>query len=167
MTIKNLVPWKWGEEEQVPAKRTQPEDTLLSLHNDIDRLFDSFFRGFDLAPFGESFSTFSPNIDVKENDHNYQVTAELPGMDENDINLTLDNNILTISGEKKQETEDKGQNYYRTERSYGSFQRCISLPPNIEADKIDANFNKGILTVTLPKTAKAQKHVKRIPVKTG
>jgi HSP20 family protein len=103
---------------------------------------------------------------VKENDKNYQVTAELPGMDENDIEVTLDNNALTISGEKKQETEDKGQNYYRMERSYGSFQRSISLPPGIESDNIDANFNKGILTITLPKTTEAQQHTKRIPVKT-
>ena len=166
MTIKDLVPWKLGEEKQVPVKRTQSEDTLTSLHNDIDRLFDDFFRGFDLAPFGESFGNFSPSIDVRENDHEYQVTAELPGMDENDIEVTLDNNSLTISGEKKQETEDKSQNYYRMERSYGSFQRCISLPPGIKSDQIDANFNKGILSITLPKTAEAQKHVKHIPVKT-
>ncbi len=166
MTIKDLVPWKWGEEKQVPVKRAESEDTLTTLHNDIDRLFDDFFRGFDLAPFGESFSTFSPNIDVRENDHEYQVTAELPGMDENDIEVTLDNNSLTISGEKKQEMEDKGQNTYRMERSYGSFQRCISLPPGIQSDQIDANFNKGILTITLPKTAEVQKHVKHIPVKT-
>ena len=166
MTIKDLVPWKWGEEKQVPVKQTQSEDTLTHLHNDIDRLFDDFFRGFDLAPFGESFDTFSPCIDVNENDKNYQIAAELPGMDENDINLTLDNNILTISGEKKQETEDKDQNYYRMERSYGSFQRSISLPPGIESDKVDATFKKGILTITLPKTAETQQHVKRIPVKT-
>jgi len=166
MTIKDLVPWKWGEEKQLPVKRTQSEDTLTNLHNNIDRLFDDFFRGFDLAPFGESFGTFSPSIDVRETDHNYQVTAELPGMDENDIEVTLDNNILTVSGQKKQETEDKGQNYYRLERSYGSFRRSISLPPGIESDNIDANFKKGILTITLPKTAAAQEHVKRIPVKT-
>jgi HSP20 family protein len=166
MTIKDLVPWKWGEEKQVPVKRSQSKDTLTTLHNDIDRLFDNFFRGFDLAPFGESFSTFSPNIDVRENDHNYQVTAELPGMDENDIEVTLDHNSLTIRGEKKQETQDKGHNYYRMERSYGSFQRSISLPPGIDSGKIDANFNKGILTITLPKTTEAQKHAKHIPVKT-
>ena len=165
MTIKDLVPWK-RDEKQVPVKRVAPEDSLLSLHNDIDHMFDNFFRGFDLAPFGESFSTFNPSIDVMENDHNYQVTAELPGMDENDINLTLDNNTLTISGEKKQESEDKGQNYYRVERSYGSFQRSITLPTGIESDKIDANFKKGILTITLPKSAEAQKHAKHIPVKT-
>ena len=165
MTIKDLVPWKWGEEKQVPVKRVESENTLTTLHNDIDRLFDDFFRGFDLAPFGESFSNFSPSIDVKETDHNYQVTAELPGLDENDIEVTLDHNSLTISGEKKHETEDKGQNYYRMERSYGSFQRSISLPPGIKSDQIDASFNKGILTITLPKTAEAQKHVKHIPVK--
>jgi len=166
MTIKDLVPWKWSEEKQVPVKRTQSEDTLTNLHNNIDRLFDDFFRGFDLAPFGESFGTFSPCIDVKENDNNYQVTAELPGMDENDIEVTMDRNSLTIRGEKKQEMEDKGQNYYRMERSYGSFQRSISLPPGIESDKIDANFSKGILTIILPKTAETQQHVKSIPVKT-
>jgi len=165
MTIKDLVPWK-RDEKQMPVKRTEQEDSLMTLHNSIDRMFDNFFRGFGLAPFGETMSIFCPNIDVVENDDNYEVTAELPGIDENDINLSLDSNTLTISGEKKQETEDKGRDYYRMERSYGSFQRSIPLPPNIESDQIDANFKKGILTVTLPKTAETKKHVKRIPIKT-
>lgn len=133
---------------------------------DIDRLFDDFFRDFSLSPFGQSWGGFNPCIDVTESDQEYKVSAELPGLDDNDIKVTLANDVLTISGEKKKEIEDKGQNYYRMEHSYGSFQRSIPLPPDIETDKIDATFKKGVLTISLPKSAEVQKHVKRIPVKT-
>ncbi len=165
MTIKDLVPWKWGE-KNVPVKRAESEDALTTLHSNIDRLFDDFFRGFDLAPFGEFPTTFSPSIDVTETDKTYEIAAELPGMDENDINVTVNRNTLTISGEKKHEKEEKGQNTYRMERSYGSFRRSIPLPANIESDKIDAGFNKGVLNIILPKSTESQKNVRRIPVKT-
>ena len=166
MTIKDLVPWKWdASEKQVPVKR-EAQDSILTLYQDIDRMFDNFFRGFGLSRFDESWGDFSPRIDVSETDQAYNISAELPGLDENNIEVTLEQNALTISGEKKTEKEDKGQNYYRMERSYGSFQRIIPLPSDIEADKIEANFKKGVLNITLPKSAEAQKHVKHISVKT-
>jgi HSP20 family protein len=166
MTIKDLAPWKWGNsEKQMPVKR-ETQDSVLSLHQDIDRIFDDFFRGFGLSQFDESWGDFSPRIDVSETDQAYNVSAELPGLDENDIEVTFEHNTLTISGEKKTEKEDKGQNYYRMERSYGSFRRSIPVPANVEADQIDAKFKKGVLNISLPKSAETQEHIKHIPVKT-
>ena len=164
VSIKDLFPWKRGEKE-IPVKR-EDEYPAYALQREMNRLFDNFFRGFSLTPFGESWGGFNPCIDVTETDKEIKVSAELPGLDENDIELTLSNDMLTISGEKKEETEDKGKNYYRMERSYGSFQRSIALTPGVETDKVEAKFNKGVLTITLPKTAEVQKHVKRIPIKT-
>jgi len=161
MTIKDLVPWKWGE-KQAPVRRERHDPFYAlagGLQRDFDRIFDDFFHGSNLTPFNQNWGSFNPNIDVTETDKNYQVSAELPGLDKNDINVSLDHNNLTISGEKKTEKEDKSQNYYRTERSYGSFQRCISLPDNIQADNIDANFKNGILQITIPKQPRPAKKI--------
>ncbi|MBN1993281.1 MAG: Hsp20/alpha crystallin family protein [Anaerolineae bacterium] len=165
MAIRDLVPWKWGNEKQVPVRR-ENDNPMVALQHNIDRLFDDFFRGTSLTPFGESWSGFTPRIDVTENDQAYMVSAELPGLDENDVQVSLANNILTISGEKKEEKEDKGQNYYRLERAYGSFQRNIPLPPGLKTDQVDATFKKGVLTILLPKAAEARRQAKRIPAKT-
>jgi HSP20 family protein len=132
----------------------------------MDHLFDDFFESFGLTPF-EPFGAFSPRVDVSETDKEIKVSAELPGLDENDIEVSLARNLLTISGEKQEEAEDKGKNFYRMERSYGSFRRTIPLMVEVEADKIKAKFQKGVLTVTLPKTAEAQRQTRRIPIKTG
>lgn len=163
MAMRDLVPWKWGE-KQVPVKRE--EEPFYALQHNMNRLFDEFFSDFGLKPFGESWAGFSPSIDVTENDHEIKVSAELPGMDENDIQVKLANDMLTLSGEKKTEKEDKDKNYYRMERSYGSFQRSIPLPPGVETDQVEATFKKGVLTITLPKSAQTQNHVKKIPIKT-
>lgn len=100
-----------------------------------------------------------------EGDKEMKVSAELPGLDEEDVEVTLANNVLTISGEKKDEKQDRGKNYYRMERSYGSFKRSISVPLEVDTDKVEATFKQGVLTITLPKTAAAQRR-KRIAVKT-
>lgn len=133
----------------------------------MDRLFDEFFNGFSLAPFdtAESLSTFTPQVDLVENDREIKILAELPGLDEKDVEVAVDGTVLTISGEKKAEKEDRGDNYYHVERSYGSFQRAIPLPEEVDTEKIEATFKKGVLTVTLPKTAEAQQRAKKIAVK--
>jgi HSP20 family protein len=168
MAMKDLIPWKRGE-KKVPVKRENGD--FYSLSQEMDRFFDDFFnRGFSLSPwsaFDEDFGSFSPQLDMTENDQEIKVEVELPGMDEKDVELSLARNTLTIKGEKRTEQEDKGDNYYRMERSYGSFHRSILLPAEIEADKVEAVFNKGVLTVTLPKTKEAQKRVKRISVKSA
>jgi HSP20 family protein len=131
----------------------------------MDSLFDNFFRGFDLEPLESRFGTFAPHIDISESDKDITVSAELPGMDEKNIEVSLSDDMLTIKGEKKEEKEDKGKDYYRKERSYGSFSRTIPLRVEVQADKVDATFKKGVLTVTLPKSEKALKAAKKVAIK--
>jgi HSP20 family protein len=104
-------------------------------------------------------------VDITENEKEIKLSAELPGMDEKDIDVSLQNNTLTIKGEKKEEKEDKGKDCYKMERSYGSFSRSIPVPVEVETDKVEAKFNKGVLSITLPKTAKAVAETKKIAVK--
>lgn len=161
MTLKNLVP-TFGR-KRVPVRY---EDNPFSLlHRDMDRLFEDFFSGFDLEPFGKRAGTFSPDIEVSENEKEIKIHAELPGMDEKDIDVSLTNDTLTISGEKKKEKETNDKGYYMKERSYGSFKRSIPLYTEIEAEKIDAHFKKGVLTITLPKSEKEIETKKKIAVK--
>lgn len=169
MAITDLAPWRWGD-GKVTVRSEAERDPFYALQKRMDRLFDDFFNSFGLAPFGafgESLGAFSPRIDMSESEKELKVSAELPGLDENDIEVSLAQNALTISGEKKEEKEDKGWNYYRMERSYGSFQRTIPLPYEVEGDKVEAAFKKGVLTITLPKTAEAQKQTKKISIKAG
>jgi HSP20 family protein len=140
--------------------------------NRWDQLFNSFLGRTGLAPWSDQeggwagrWGTFAPAVNVAETDQEVRVTAELPGMDENDIELSLQNGMLTIKGEKKEEHEDKGTNYYRSERSYGSFRRTISLPQEIDTGKVEANFKKGVLTVVLPKLPEPQSGARKISIK--
>jgi len=161
MAIRNLVPF--GKKD-VPVKR-EDEHPFSLLRREMDSLFNNFFRGFDLEPFESRMGAFSPKVDVTENEKEIKISAELPGMDEKDIDVSLQNDMLTIKGEKKEEKEDKGKDYYRMERSYGSFSRTIPLPVEVETDKVEAKFKKGVLGITLPKTAKAVAETKKISVK--
>jgi HSP20 family protein len=147
-----------------------------SLRQEIDRLFDDFGRGF-WRPFGRSLFageppswrelslTAMPAVDVVESDKAYELTAELPGMDEKNIEVKVVNGNLTIKGEKQEEKEEKKKDYYLHERNFGSFERSFGIPEGVDADKIEASFKKGVLTVTLPKKADAQKPAKKIEVK--
>lgn len=161
MAKKNVVS---AEKKTVPVRREEFHPFSL-LRREIDSIFDRFFRGFELEPFRGRFGAFSPSIDVKESDKEISVSAELPGMDEKDIDVSLTRDSLTIKGEKKEEKEEKGKDYYRMERSFGSFSRTIPLPAEVDLDKAKAEFKKGVLTVTLPKSEKALKETKKIPVK--
>ncbi len=161
MAIRNLVPF--GKKD-VPVKR-EDESPFSLLRREMDSLFDNFFRGFDLEPFESRMGAFSPKVDVTENDKEIKISAELPGMEEKDIDVSLQKDMLTIKGEKKEEKEDKGKDYYRMERSYGSFSRTIPLPVEVETDKVEAKFKKGVLNITLPKTARAVAEKKKVAVK--
>lgn len=153
MAIRNLVPWR----RNLPVERS------------FDRIFDEFFnefQNFGLRPFSgfePALGAFSPSIDVGETDAEIKVVAELPGLDEKDVEVSLVNNVLTISGEKKSENENKGDNYTHVERSYGAFKRSFRLPAEVEADQVDATYKNGVLTITLPKSAVAL--AKKIEVK--
>lgn len=162
MNIKDLM--QFGK-KNVPVKRE--EDTpYATLRRDIDSLFDNFFRGFDTELFGSRTAAFTPKTDIRESEKEIKISIELPGMDEKDVDVSLTRDMLTIRGDKKEEQEDKGKDYYRLERSYGSFSRTIPLPVEVETNKIEANVKKGVLTITLPKSAKALAGTRKIAIKT-
>ena len=162
MAWKDIVPFK---KRSVPVRRENGHP-FERLRDEMDALFDDFYKGFSMEPFeGHHARSFSPNIDVAETDKEIKVIAELPGMDDKDIEVNLNRDSLTIRGEKKEEKEDKGKDYYHVERSFGSFIRTIPLPVEIESDKAEAHFKKGVLTVKIPKSAKAIASKKKIAIK--
>jgi len=130
-----------------------PSD-LFGIQREMNRMFDGFFRGINDEE--TSLSTWSPAVDVAEHDDVYVVKVELPGVNKDDVKVTIESNILTIRGEKKQEKEVKKENYHRVERSYGSFQRSFTLPSTVKSDKIDAAYKDGILTIAVPKAEEAK-----------
>ena len=150
-----------------------------SLRREMDRLFEDFAGGMWRSPFGRSLfdiepalrlprsTNIIPTVDVSETNQGYEITAELPGMDEKNIEVKFADGILTIKGEKQEEKEEKSKDYHLSERSFGSFQRAFRVPDNVDTNKINASFKKGVLTVTLPKSAEAQKAEKKIEVKAG
>lgn len=134
---------------------------------EMNRLFEDFLKGFALEPFGKrTGAAFEPKVNVSEREKEIVVSAELPGMDDKDIDVSLRKNELTIQGEKKEEKEEK-ESYHRMERSYGSFKKTLPLPCEVEDDKVEAQFKNGVLTITLPKAAEAIKGTKKINVKSG
>src|SRR6516162_6130723 len=157
-----------------PAQTSAP-DIWQSFRSEMDRLFDRFGfpslrRVFDIEPAWRSASSFSfsvPAIDMSEDEKAYKISAELPGIDAKDIDVSVSGDMLVLKGEKRQEKEEKDKNYHFSERSYGSFQRAFELPASVERDKVAADFSKGVLTITLPKMAEAQRPSKRIEVKSS
>jgi HSP20 family protein len=149
-----------------PARRyTEP---FAAMRSEIDRVFDSFlgrdFGGFSSPVWRIGGASMSPSIDIRESDTEIAIEAELPGMDEKDVSVTLGDGVLTLKGEKKAEREEKKDDYQLTERSYGSFQRSFRIPDSADPDKVTARFDKGVLTVTLAKRPEAVKAEKRIPI---
>jgi HSP20 family protein len=161
-----------------PAVREEAVSHFDTLRREIDRLFDDFrpmgwrlpFRrpsAFELTwPHPEGWQV-APAIDMVEKDDAFEITAELPGLDEKNVEIKLSNGVLTIKGEKKDEKEEREKEYYLSERRYGSFQRTFRVPDAVEVEKIDASFRKGVLTVTLPKSPTAKQSEKQINVKAG
>jgi HSP20 family protein len=163
------------ETERVPGE-WRP---LANLRREIDRLFDDLHWGgwrrpiartlFDVEPFwrGPTGWGGGPAMDIAEKDKEYEIAAELPGMDEKNIDVKFADGVLTIKGEKKEEKEEKNKDYYLSERRYGSFQRSFQVPESVDGDKIEAKFVNGVLTVRLPKSPEAQKNEKKIAIKKG
>jgi HSP20 family protein len=137
-----------------------PSD-VFNVQREMNRMFDNFFRGADEP--GLLTGSWLPAVDVAEEENEYVVNVELPGVSKDDVKITLESNILTVRGEKKAEKETKDKNYHRMERSYGSFQRSFTLPTSVKNDKIDAVYRDGILSITLPKAEEAKP--KQIEVK--
>jgi HSP20 family protein len=157
-----------------PTETTTP-DVWRSFRSEMDRLFDRFGfpslrRMFDMEPAWRPASSFTfsvPAIDMSEDEKAYKISAELPGLDAKDVDVSVSGNMLVLKGEKRQEKEEKDKNYYFSERAYGSFQRTFELPASVDRDKVAADFSKGVLTITLPKTPEAQKPQKKIEVKSA
>ena len=161
MNIKSLLP-------DVVRRTTDNDHPFYSLQREMNSLFDNFFRGFNVAPRGFAaggMGMFTPSVDVKENEKEFIIKAELPGVEEKDIEVTVANDSVTIKGEKKEEKEDKDKNYYYMERSYGSFSRVIPLEAEIESTKAEARFKNGILDIKIPKNQSAKAKGTKISIK--
>ncbi|MFC6487944.1 Hsp20/alpha crystallin family protein [Nitratireductor sp. GCM10026969] len=166
MQIKDLIPWN-RTRSTLPQAQDGADNPLVTLRRDINRVFDEFWNRFEHSSGAANgfLSLGSPHTDVSETDKEVEVSFELPGMDEKDIDVRLSDGVLTIRGEKKNEREEKKKGYYLSERSYGAFYRNIPLPAGVDAEKAEARFRNGVLTVTLPKTPEAQEKVRKIEVK--
>jgi HSP20 family protein len=146
-------------------------DPFMALQREVNRLFDDVFRGFDVPTFGRSpaavtgWSAGWPNLEVSETEKELRITAEMPGLDEKDVEVLLDDGMLTLRGEKKSETEDKSRHF--SERFYGRFERQIALGPEVEQNKVEATFKNGVLAITLPKSERAQSKARRIAISTA
>ena len=149
---------------------SRPRDLFTAMRDEMDRVFEQFERGFPRWPSvfrrgSGDVAVMVPEFDVRENNNAITIEAELPGVDEKDVSVTMANDILTIKGEKKQQKEEKAENYYLAERSYGSFERSLRLPDTIDETKIEAKFDKGVLKVTAAKKPEAVKAERKIEVK--
>ena len=172
--------------ENAPAKSqsamTMPEpfgrmfEPLASARRDIDRFMESLAPGFprmmDFDPFRQfgsvlefGYGDMVPHVEVSDGDKSYEISAELPGVDEKDVSVNLHDHVLTLSGEKKSEREEEKKGYLVSERRYGSFRRSFRLPDDVDENKITAKFDKGVMTISLPKAASAKPKGRRIPVK--
>ena len=164
------------KQEKTPerALATETWRPFETLRREVEQLFDDFGRNFLRLPTRPSLFGFeplwrreavwdtAPAVDIAESEKGYEITVELPGMDEKNVEVKVSNGNLTIKGEKQ---EEKKKDYYLHERHFGSFERSFEIPEGVDADKIEANFRKGVLTVTLPKKPDAQKPTKKIEVK--
>lgn len=150
----------------VPMRHIKPS-VSRNTYGDIDKIFDNLFNNAigNLTASSGSVTDFAMQMDVTETDTSYHATAELAGLSEKDIELTLDDGVLTLSGEKMQQEEKEGQTYHRRERRFGSFKRSLQLPADAEADKVKASMKNGVLLIDIPKMKETQKKAKRIDVK--
>ena len=171
MALREIVPWRWGglrrwEPDAGPFGGFRPQ--MESLHREMDRIFEDVSSEparRSLFPQAWGRDLVMLDIDETEDDKAVHMSIELPGMDEEDIDITLSGRLLTIRGEKKEDEKEEGKDYYRRERSYGAFRRTLELPGEVDESKIEASFKKGILRIEFPKTEEAQEKIKHIVVK--
>ena len=162
MMMSDLIPW--GRNRIAPAPRgTDDTNPFLALQREMNRVFDGFFRGSGaaasaLAPLG--WPAAWPHVEVSETEQEVKVVAELPGLEEKDLEVTLHDGVLTLGGEKKGE----GSGAVYSERWHGRFQRSLRLGPDVDPDRVAASFRNGVLTVTVARRPEAQRQVKRIPI---
>ncbi len=157
------LPTLFGRRREMMSGASDP---FTAMRREMDRLFDEF-RGVGGGPYAALEADFAPAIDMRETEKGIEITAELPGIEEKDIDISLADNVLTLKGEKKAEREEKGKGWYFSERSHGSFSRSIPLPVEVAEDKVNAQFKNGVLKIELPAAPETQRKAKRIQVKSG
>ena len=174
--IRDIIPWSqrrqepWSQSRRdVAVRREDESDTVQALQRSIDSVFDDFWRTFNLPMLGDwgddgLEGPVVPRVDVRETDQEVEVVAELPGMDEGDVDVSVSQGMLTIRGEKRSEREEGDEGYVVRECSYGRVERIVPLPDGLDVDSAQATFRNGVLTVTIPKTAETQQAAKRISV---
>lgn len=162
--MRDLIPWG---RSRAPARQGEPRhdaatvSPFFTLRREMDRLFDDAFRGFGLSALGEGGMNW-PKVELVDRDKEVRVIAELPGLEEEDVELRVEDNVLILRGEKRTELDDAERQY--SERSYGRFERHLALPAEVDDERASATFRNGVLTVTLPKTERARQQTKRIPI---
>src|SRR5579872_1995168 len=159
MAMRDLIPWG-RENSTVPSQWRDLDSPVSSFRREMDRLFDDFFRTPALGPLGRSTATDWPSIDVEDKDNEVVVTAEVPGMSDKDVELFVDNVVLTIRGEKKGEKNERGY----SERWYGRFERQVPLPSSVDEQNCKADFRDGVLAIHLPKSREAEESRRKIPI---
>lgn len=159
---RELTPLERGESRQLSTGREREDFPFFSFRRELDRLFDDVFRGWSTpATGGSTMGIGWPHLEVKETDNEIRIIAELSGLTDKDVELSIDEGVLTLRGERQQEKDDKARGY--SERYYGRFERRIALPRGVNKEKADARFENGLLTVTLPKDPEAERG-RRIPI---
>ncbi len=177
MNLQKFSPWNWFKSEAndapssaAPVKQPRGGELspLLGMHQELDRWMDSVMRQFGMPPlegrFDDMPALLRPQLDIAESDREYVITVEVPGVDEKDVKLSLDDQRLIIEGEKRQENTTEEDRYQRIERSYGSFRRVLDLPVDAKAEDIKASFANGVLTVTVPRSGEVKSSRREIPI---
>ncbi len=172
MALRNMTPFVWFRNQEgrnpTPAQQSGSVDSLADLHNQINSLFNDAFSGGgfpELFGAGAEGGLFKPNLDIRESDKEYTVTLEMPGVNKDDVDVEVRGDALIVRGEKKnEETHEEGQ-YQYTERSYGSFQRALTLPEDADSENIKANFDNGVLKISLPRQEIGGGERKKVEVK--
>ena len=161
MNMRDLIPWS-RQSSGAPGHYGQEQtNPMVSFRREVDRLFDDLFQWPQAGPGLGGGALAWPNLEVSQSDREVRITAELPGMNEKDVELTVQDGVLTLRGEKKSETEDKDRGW--SERFYGRFERRIALPEGVDESACQATFRDGVLTVTMPRSAEAVRG-RRIPI---
>jgi HSP20 family protein len=184
MNLEKLKPWNWFKHEEnesraVPVTRQENQpaaDSLLNLQREMDRWFENLSSAFGLPAVSRNLldgggrrtatlaNLYRPQIDVSGDDNGYEIKLDVPGLTEADLSIEVRDDVLIIRGEQQQQSEDKGKQYYRVERSYGAFQRTLSLPDDADADEIEAKIDNGVLRLGIPRRQSVNANVKRIPI---
>lgn len=188
MKLEKINPWNWFKHEEddanlssgVPISRSETSavsnpagaNPLARMHSEIDRMFDQAFRNFGFPMLGTGFpsagempSFYRPQIDIEGDANRYEITLDVPGLSEKDMSIEVKGDLLLIKGQKEERSENKDKQYYRMERSYGAFQRTLSLPEDANADEIEASMDKGVLKLRIPRREVSKQDVKQISIK--